>query len=36
LREDDKLIFYGWNEKTRKDDKITIDVAKVVAKPKSA
>jgi hypothetical protein len=36
LSKENELTFYGWNEKTRKDDKITIAVAKTAAKPKAA
>jgi hypothetical protein len=36
LKENGRIIFHGWNEETRKDDKITIFDAKAVAKLKVA
>jgi hypothetical protein len=33
---DNELVFYGWNEEARKDDKIAIFGAKAIAKPKAA
>jgi ABC-type tungstate transport system permease subunit len=33
---DNELVFYGWNEEARKDDKIIITVAQAIEKLKAA